>query len=228
MSDLQLYSPKPDLQLIETGDGSHSLYSIQFDETYHSRHGAISEARHIYLNQGLIPLAQEKKLIRIFETGIGTGLLAALTADVQQQSDFEIEFHSVEKFPIEKEIWSQLNFVQSVDPYFSEINELSWESEHNPWPGFHIKKIQGDLMTDNLPENYYDLIFFNPFAPNQQPEMWDLPFLKKMFQILVSGGQLVTYSSKSSFRHHLTEAGFQVHKLPGPLGKREMVKAVKP
>lgn len=228
VSDLQHFLSATNQLIISTGDGSHSLYSPLYDETYHSRFGAISESKHIYLNNGLLSIANDHQQIKIFEMGFGTGLLASLTAELQQQNKLNIVYHAIEKHPIEKEIWSQLNFVSLVPPFFSEINQMLWEVEENPWPGFQIKKIAGDVFSLSLTIGFYDLIFYNPFAPVQQPDLWEAPILRKMYDGLQSGGVLVTYSAKSSFRLHLKEIGFEVQKLPGPLGKREMVRAVKP
>ncbi|MBY0425779.1 MAG: tRNA (5-methylaminomethyl-2-thiouridine)(34)-methyltransferase MnmD [Cytophagales bacterium] len=216
------------MQIIETADGSHSLYSPFFNETYHSKFGALAEARHIYLTHGFLPLIESIPEVRVFDLGLGIGINAVLTAESQQKSSAQVIYHGVEKFPVSKEIWGQMNYVGDLGEYFVTINSMPFGEEMTPWKGFTIKKIESDITNVQLPENFYHIIYFNPFAPSQQPELWEKPLLKKMYDCLQPNGYLVTYSSKTSFRLALAEVGFDVQKLPGPLGKREMVRAVKP
>lgn len=221
------------MEIIKTGDGSHTLYSAQFNEIYHSRHGAIQEGRHVFIKHGLQYLAEQGlKEIHIFEVGFGTGLNAILTLIAAKELGMKIYYESIELYPVPFEIIEQLNYSELLDndayhSLYYIMHQCSWNEAHDITPYFSLKKIEGSLLNYQPATNNSQLIYFDAFAPEHQMEMWTADVMKKLYDMLQANGILVSYCSKSVFQKALKEAGFKVSKLPGPPGKREMVRAVK-
>lgn len=220
------------MQIITTGDGSHTLFSGQFNEIYHSRHGAIQESRHVFIEAGLKPLLERNPdTIHIFETGFGTGLNAMLTMLEGEKQHRSINYTTIELYPVPIETIKELNYTSQLGyefcygPYHT-LHLCRWEEEHQITPLFAFTKMQGSLVERELPEHRFDLIYFDAFAPTHQPEMWTTEIFKKMHRALKPGGVLVTYCSKSVVQKAMKEAGFLIEKIPGPPGKREMLRAV--
>lgn len=213
-------------KIITTNDGSHSLLVPELNEQYHSVHGAKQEAEHVFLKMGLDPF--EKKEISVFEVGFGTGLNTLLTFDYADKNHKIIDYTSIEKYPVTKEEYAVLNYGTLIDraELLIEIHELSWGVKHVLSDSFSLHKINGDLIEDALPSGF-DVIFFDAFAPNKQPHLWSVDVFKKMFLILNDNGLLVTYCAQGAARRAMIAAGFQVEKVPGPPGKREMLRAWK-
>ncbi len=243
------------LKLIETGDGSSSFYNEDLDETYHSRHGAIQEAKHVFLKMGLEPMLAKHSHLNILEIGFGTGLNAWLTAcsvfrkregeseffrptqsrvliEKQEQSSIgSIDYVGVEAFPISDEELLLLNYDQfssneEEKALFKKINKVDWESEQVIHPHFSLKKRKQDFK-DIRDENAFDLIYFDAFGPRVQPELWTEEIFTKMLMALKNEGILVTYSAKGDVRRAMIKVGFNVEKVAGPPGKREMLVAKK-
>ena len=215
------------LEVIKTSDGSQTLYLKDKDETYHSRHGAIQESRHVFIEAGLKPLIESgKKEIRILEVGFGTGLNALLTFLEAEKYRIPLRYTSLEAFPVSDEIVSQLDYGSTLNSndFFQKMHALSWNEDHSLSEFFSLKKIQSKLEDFNTDEKF-DLIYFDAFAPRVQPELWTEEIFRKMYELTGSGGVLVTYCSKGDVRRAMIAAGFQVEKLPGPPGKREMLRA---
>ncbi len=216
-------------QIINTRDGSHSIQSEKFGVSYHSIHGAIQETQHVFIDAGL---NQKKELetISILEIGMGTALNIYMTWLENHELNRQIQFVSYEAYPIRIEQAESLNypsiFNQPTDS-FLQFHQLEWNIGHQLSNGFHFTKYQKDFQEINDVEQY-DIIYFDAFAPNAQAEFWEEPFLAKMFNALKPAGILVTYCAKGSFKRALKGVGFQVEKLPGPPGKREMTRAIKP
>lgn len=216
------------IKRVETADGSHSLYHEELDEQYHSRHGAIREALHVFIQNGL--KAIEKDEVRIFEMGFGTGLNFLVT--LANLDEKKIAYEAIEAFPLGKEVVHELNYIsllnrKDLTSAFEKAHEVSWNQWHSITSKVELKKVEGTLEETVL-EGKYDLVYFDAFGPRVQPHLWELPVFQKCFSLMNSGGVLVTYSAKGSVRRNMLEAGFKVEKLPGPPGKREMLRAIKP
>lgn len=217
------------LEVIKTSDGSQTLYLKDKDETYHSRHGAIQESRHVFIEAGLKPLIESgKKEISILEAGFGTGLNALLTFIEAEKSRTTINYTSLEAFPVSADIVSQLDYGNALNSehVFRKMHSLTWNENHSISEFFSLKKIEGKLEDFNAEEKF-DLIYFDAFSPRVQPELWTEEIFKKMYALAAPGAILVTYCSKGDVRRAMIAAGFTVEKLPGPPGKREMLRAGK-
>ncbi|HMV07587.1 MAG TPA: tRNA (5-methylaminomethyl-2-thiouridine)(34)-methyltransferase MnmD [Cyclobacteriaceae bacterium] len=219
------------LQIIKTKDGSVSLLNSELNETYHSIHGARQESMHVFIKEGLKFFSDQNKKnpVRILEIGFGTGLNALLTAIYGAEHRIGIEYSTLEAFPINESLWQQLNFAQS-----SEEAKIFFKLHHEPWeqwteivPGFMLRKINTTLQLASFDHNYFDLVYFDAFAPNKQPEMWTLPMLQKTIESLTPNGVFVTYCAKGQLKRDLASFGTTVQTLQGPPGKREMIRAIK-
>lgn len=219
------------LQIIITKDGSQSLLNSELNETYHSVHGAKQESLHVFIKNGLgfIVESGAKQSVKILEIGFGTGLNALLTANYAKEKGVGIEYTTLEAFPINESIWQQLQYAQTEPE-----REIFYKLHHEPWdqwievmPGFMLKKVNTTLQLASLGHDYFDLIYFDAFAPNKQPEMWELPMLQKTINALRPQGTFVTYCAKGQLKRDLGSLGTRVESLQGPPGKREMIRAVK-
>ena len=216
-------------EIIQTADGSHSLYLKELDEHYHSVHGAIQEGIHVFIKAGL--QACNKENVSILEIGLGTGLNALLTLMEVQRSNKKVHYTAIEAFPLEEQLINQLNYVQvlkaeELTEQFKRIHTSAWGEEQLLNNKFTLLKLKGQLQTAVFPATY-DLIYFDAFGPRVQPEMWIEEIFSKMFDVLTAGGMLVTYCAKGEVKRTLKKVGFVVETLPGPPGKREMVRARK-
>jgi tRNA U34 5-methylaminomethyl-2-thiouridine-forming methyltransferase MnmC len=214
--------------LIKTSDGSHTLYVPCLNEHYHSVHGAVQESEFIFIRNGLACCDADP--VNIFEVGFGTGLNALLTAVQSMDSNRSIIYTSIEKYPVEPGIIRSLNYPEFVGNtrkhLFELIHMAPWDETTVISDKFTLRKIKGDITREQLKGNY-DLIYFDAFGPDKQPEMWSPEMLNKIAAITKKNGLLVTYSAKGEVRRNLGENGFIVTLLPGPPGKRHIIKAVK-
>ncbi|MFT4754937.1 MAG: tRNA U34 5-methylaminomethyl-2-thiouridine-forming methyltransferase MnmC [Salibacteraceae bacterium] len=215
------------LEFITTGDNSPSLYNEALNETYHSRHGARQESEHVYIKSGLNEL-QHLAHIRVFEMGFGTGLNILLTHGFSELHNTKIEITSIELYPLGKEIWSQLDY--SVNPneknVFRKLQELSWEERGVVSDNMTLLKRKVGLE-DIQYQNEFDIIFYDAFGPDKQPHLWTPAIFSKLYNLLDKNGVFVTYSAKGQVRRDLVSAGFEVERIQGPPGKREMLRARK-
>jgi tRNA U34 5-methylaminomethyl-2-thiouridine-forming methyltransferase MnmC len=213
-------------EVITTEDGSSTIFLPELNENYHSTHGAVRESMHVFIDAGLKQINSDK--IKIFEVGFGTGLNCWLTFKNSEGRD--ILYHAIERFPIEDNLIQKLNYGQFTgvggDLFFSQIHEFPWEKELMMSQRFMLKKIKGDLISFETPQTY-NLIYFDAFAPEVQPELWSAEVFRKMYDMLEPGGILVTYCAKGEVRRTMQACGFAVERLPGPPGKREMLRAIK-
>jgi tRNA U34 5-methylaminomethyl-2-thiouridine-forming methyltransferase MnmC len=221
----------PEIEIRITADGSTTLYRLDIDETYHSSHGALQEARHVFIQHGLAEYMKMGK-VKILEIGFGTGLNALLTALFALDNKINIEYHGLEAIPLGDNILSQLNYAKAVDDdrapkLLEKMYRINWDELVVLNEYFSLKKIHDTLQNFKAPQTYYDLIYFDAFGPRAQAEMWQRDLFGKLFQSLKSGGILTTYCAKGSFKRDLKSIGFQVEALPGPPGKREMTRARK-
>jgi len=215
-------------EIVTTEDGSHSIYVQTLDEHYHSVHGAFTESQHVFIEAGLNQLKNSH--IRILEMGFGTGLNALLTFVEANKSNISIYYTGIEKYPLERTITDSLNYESIIDPawkgMFKLIHDSQWQQEVLIKPGFILKKVQCD-MHEMGEVDEFDLVYFDAFAPEKQPELWTEDLFNHIFLSMRSNSILTTYSSKGTVRRNLEAAGFRVEKIPGPPGKREMTRAYK-
>lgn len=219
------------VELFITEDGSHSLQVPELDETYHSSHGAIQESKHVFIKNGLIHWIEknQEKELSIFEVGFGTGLNALLTALKADELDLNINYQSIELYPLANEITSQLNYVEQLScssRLFESLHTCLWEQTIGVSKYFTLQKTKAPFKEFKLNVKF-DLIYFDAFAPSKQPEMWEYPIIENCYQMLNPNGVFVTYSAKGQLKRDLKKAGFTVESLPGPLGKFEMVRATR-
>lgn len=215
------------LKIITTQDGSHSLLNEAMNETYHSRHGAIQESEYVFIEKGLkFFLRDKKELVSVLEIGFGTGLNALLTANLSQTDGINIVYTALETHPIPKEIWSTLNY-STEKLLFEKLHATAWNEWVTITPQFNLFKREESLQAANLGVQQFDLIYFDAFAPNKQPEMWEHTMLQKISLAMKSGAVFVTYCAKGQLKRDLKSLGLVVESLSGPPGKREMVRAIK-
>lgn len=214
-----------------TGDNSRTLYIEELDECYHSHHGALQEAEHVFIKNGLEK--QDKKEINILEMGFGTGLNVLVTLQKFLQSmDLKINYYSLEKYPISQEEAQNLDYGKLfenpvIKEVYTEIHSCEWEKLVQIQPNFFLKKIKTDffeLEKIDLPE--IDLVYYDCFGARVQPDLWEKSLFELVKSKMKKGGLLTTYSSKGSVRRALQKLGFEVQKLEGPKGKREMLNAI--
>lgn len=219
------------LSLLQTRDHSHTIYVPELDETYHSRNGAIQESTYVYKQMGLEEAAKATNTLHILEIGFGTGLNAWLTLIASQNSNLNIHYHTLEPYPLPYELITGLNYTKQYPSEFAEafsaIHEAPWESENTIYPSFILHKHQITLA-DFIPDKKYNLIYFDAFGPDKQPEMWQAANLTKLYLCLNNGGIWVTYAAKGEVKRNLKQIGFEVQRLPGPPMKRHMLRAIKP
>lgn len=227
-------------EIIITSDGSTTIHLPDWDEQYHSKHGAIQEAYHVFIKYGLhhfINTKVENEIlekdanISILEIGFGTGLNTLITMLESEKLNQKIDYNGVEGYPISEEEINQLNFSDQLGgngnkSYFDKIHNSSWEEKHELSELFSLTK-QEKFFNDIDEDNKYHIIYFDAFGARVQPELWTEAIFEKMYKALKPNGVLVTYSAKGSVRRAMIAMGFSVEKLPGPPGKREMLRATK-
>ncbi|WP_400080594.1 tRNA (5-methylaminomethyl-2-thiouridine)(34)-methyltransferase MnmD [Winogradskyella sp. R77965] len=220
-------------KIITTSDGSKTIQIEDWNEQYHSIHGAIQEANHVFLKHGLLfysELVSESKPISILEIGFGTGLNALLTLIEAEKLNLNINYVGVEAYPVELEEINQLNYVELISEahtgIFQTLHTSSWEIQHNITRTFLLEK-QKKFFKDIDAKNEFNIIYFDAFGARVQPDLWTEDIFKIMFKALKENGVLVTYSAKGSVRRAMQAVGFTVERLPGPPGKREMLRARK-
>ena len=219
------------IRLIETKDGSHTLFMDEFDEPYHSTFGAIQESKHVFIDAGLSNF-KENKFLKVFEMGLGTGLNALLTAIYAFENDIKIEYWAVEAYPPDENLIKKLNYPSLINhPSSDEIFQKIHSSVHGELveidQGFIFKKILNKVEQTELPESYFDLVYFDAFNPDVQPELWTEPIFQELYNSMNNGAVLTTYSCKGIVKRALKSVGFRIEKIPGPEGKREMLRATK-
>lgn len=217
------------LDIERTADGSVTLYFNELDEHYHSVKGAVAESRHVYLGLGWDYYRMTHERMRVFEVGFGTGLNAALTALRSHEEGVMTDYHAVELYPLPGHLADLLASHQ--DPKYAEdfraVNAAPWDNQVQINPHFTLTKIKENLLTMDLPKNL-DVVYFDAFAPEKQPEMWTEDVFRRIFDVMVEGGVLTTYCAKGDVRRLLEKVGFTVERLAGPVnGKREVLRGKK-
>jgi tRNA U34 5-methylaminomethyl-2-thiouridine-forming methyltransferase MnmC len=217
-------------ELIITEDGSHTIYLPEMDEHYHSFHGAIQESVHIYIEQGL--LQTDKPELSILEIGLGTGLNAYLTYCYAKRKNLKINYFSIEKYPLKEPEYSKLNYPENIFPehsqVFFEIHKADWNIPVTLSDNFSLHKIEADLLNYSFGQvPKFDLVYYDAFAPGKQPEMWSEEILNKVSNTVCIDGILITYCAKGLVRRLLNSAGFNMERIPGPPGKKEILRGKK-
>lgn len=217
------------VELTTTADSSDTLYVPALDEHYHSIYGAWQESVHVFIKEGFLKI--RKPSIAVFEMGFGTGLNALLTMIEAVKHGIEVTYHSIDLHPLNEDIINQLNHKKFIDQNFhSSVNRIYRCTWGRPVPivrNFHLTKIKADLLSYHFTAEY-DLVYYDAFGPEKQPELWQTSLFQKIFQSMIPEGLLVTYAAKGQVRRNLEDAGFRVNRIPGPRGKREMIRARKP
>jgi tRNA U34 5-methylaminomethyl-2-thiouridine-forming methyltransferase MnmC len=223
-----------DKRLLITEDGSHSIELPGKQVTYHSRHGAISESVHVFIEAGYRYWWQQHpqaNTCRVFEMGLGTGLNALLTFRESQQRQHNIHYTAVDIAPLDMSFVEALNYCQilqqdALQPVLLQLHTCSWGTRHQLAPHFTFEKVNTALQ-QFAGQSPFDIVYYDAFAPNAQPELWTEEIFQRLYNMLSPGGVLVTYCSKGAVQRAMKAAGFTIEKLPGPPHKREMVRAKK-
>lgn len=215
-------------EIIITDDGTPTLYRSDIDEHYHSVKGALTEGLHVYVNCGWRSVIQTvKDKVRVFEVGFGSGLNAALTAREAERNHIPTIYFSVELFPLPADITAVMTarYDEEIRRSLTAVNKAEWGDVVEINPFFRLQKIRGDLLSIDIPSDI-DVIYFDAFAPEKQPEMWGEEIFRKLHSVLNPRGILTTYCAKGAIRRMLERIGFSCERLPGPPGgKREILRA---
>ncbi len=216
-------------KIITTSDGSKTIHIVDWDEQYHSKHGAIQEAYHVFIKSGLALF--EDTSVAVLEIGFGTGLNCLITLIEAQKRKLSIAYTGVEAYPVTPEELQELNYISELkadafEPQFQKMHTCTWNDSIALADNFSLRKQQKDFMQiDDIAA--FNLIYFDAFGARVQPELWTEIIFEKMFAALKPNGVLVTYAAKGSVRRAMLAVGFEVERLPGPPGKREMLRATK-
>ncbi len=225
--------PKKELKLIATADGSHSLYAPAFGDTYHSEHGAIREAEHVYIRAGLARWHEQKGAstrISLLELGFGTGLNALLSLRYAARYGLHLHYVALEAHPISPSLAGLLNYsallslTKDEQALFEAMHLAGWNDPVRLSPNFILeKRLQTfETLSDRAA---FDLVYYDAFGPKSQPHLWGEEMVKRVHRALRPGGLMTTFCAQGAFRRNLQAVGFQVERLPGPPGKREMLRA---
>lgn len=231
---MSLHPENRNLKIIETEDGSSSLYVPSLNETYHSFHGALAESRHVFIKEGLAHWHKTygKTFAKILELGFGTGLNTILTVEYALRHSFPIHYDTLEAYPLEAIVAEKLNYPKLLQDddlatIFSHLHAAPWNEPVSIDTFFTLHKRNVMAEAFMAEASCYDVVFFDAFAPNKQAELWTVEILEKFYRALAPEGILVTYCAKGQFKRDLKAIGYEVETLSGPPGKKEMVRATK-
>lgn len=216
---------RPDI--LPTDDGSYTLRHPVLGDTYHSTRGAVGEAEHVFILNGFDRI--EKPHIRLFEMGFGSGLNALLTLKRARERGKTVDYRAAELYPVDPKTAAQLNYTAENDPLrdaFLTMHASPWETPVQIDSHFRLTKQQKSLPEIEF-DTIFDVVYFDAFAPDTQPELWTAEIFRKLYEQTAPGGILVTYSAKGTVKEALRAAGYEVGRLPGALGKRHMLRAEK-
>lgn len=220
-------------EIIKTADGSSTIYLPEWNEHYHSKHGALQEAQHVFMKTGFQYYLEKMSVpeLAVLEIGFGTGLNALLTYFETQKSNVAVDYTGVEAYPVtnvelEALDYSKLIGKEEASLVFAQMHQAQWGKKEELSSFFKLQKEQM-FFDDIRAQEAYDLIFFDAFGPRVQPNLWTEGIFLLMFRALKNDGVLVTYSAKGAVRRAMQAVGFLVERLPGPPGKREMLRATK-
>jgi tRNA U34 5-methylaminomethyl-2-thiouridine-forming methyltransferase MnmC len=220
------------ISFLLTDDHSHTLFSERFKATYHSTRGAISESKHVFIQNGLQYIHErfQSKDISVLEVGFGTGLNAFMTYLCAKENTLIINYQSIEAYPVLLSDSSQLNYTKEFSEkektVFNQMHQQEWNRIDQISDSFSFIKHLCLVEEFNSPQKF-DVIYFDAFSPSKQPELWTESVLRKMYDLLKENGILVTYCAQGQMKRNMKQAGFKVQTLPGALGKREMTRGLK-
>ncbi len=229
------------LQVVVTQDGSHTIFSPEVNQHYHSTFGAIRESQHIFIQAGFLhalkhaenPKKDRSAGFRILEVGFGTGLNALLTQAEAEKNGIPVHYLALEAFPLGKDLWKTLNYTDfdgytDLKQVYENLHLAAWNQPIEISPCFVLHK-SAVTLEQFLPSSgaAFDLVYFDAFDPEAQPELWTADIFRMLFNELAAGGSLLTYSVKGTIVRAMQSAGFSTEKLPGPPGKRHILRAVK-
>lgn len=219
----------PDLVL--TQDGSYTLFSKDHGVTYHSKYGAIQESNHVFIQAGLNHFLNKRDDLSVLEIGFGTGLNTLLTwKNISGKENFTLRYQAFDIYPLPKEtlnLCSHQDFLKLPENILEKILFSPWDESQWIDSQFLLTKNNKNIVFEILPFNTYDLVYFDAFSPESQPELWTLDIFKKIYDSMKDEGALVTYCAKGEVKRTLKKIGFKLESLPGPPGKREMTRAIK-
>jgi tRNA U34 5-methylaminomethyl-2-thiouridine-forming methyltransferase MnmC len=218
------------IDLVKTDDGSDTLFVRELGEHYHSTFGAVQESLHVFIKSGL--RVKDEHSLTLFEVGFGTGLNAFLTSIEASETGQKISYIAIEKYPVPRNIWELLNYPKLLskddNEIFRAMHLCPWNEKINITENFAMTKIFGDISSFDFEfQPAFDLIYFDAFSPEKQPELWERSIFEKLYENTAPFGKLVTYCSKGSVRRALQSSGYITERLPGPPGKREILRASK-
>ncbi|KQB39504.1 tRNA (5-methylaminomethyl-2-thiouridine)(34)-methyltransferase MnmD [Flavobacterium aquidurense] len=216
-------------EIIKTLDGSTTIHLQEWDECYHSKHGAIQEAKHVFIKNGLSLF--ENNPVSILEIGFGTGLNAFITFLESNQKNQKIDYVGVEAYPVEAAEVLEMNYVSELEALefeniFEKMHKCEWDKKIEICNAFSLTK-RKQFFDEINDFEIFDLIYFDAFGYRVQPELWSTEIFQKMYNSLKPNGVLVTYAARGVVKRSMIEVGFTVEKLAGPPGKREMFRAFK-
>ena len=207
-----------------TADGSPTLFLPEINEHYHSVNGAVQESQHVYITAGFNQCTQNP--IHVLELGLGTGLNVLLTAMEAERRGVQVIYTALEKYPLSNEIAGNLHYFAEKSEWFQQIHAMEWEKPLALASFFTLHKIRTDFR-DFSYSGKYDVVYYDAFAPDKQPEVWSQELLDALFKAMHPAGILTTYCAKGHIRRMMQRSGFSVERIPGPPGKREMLRARK-
>ena len=216
---------RDDVFIMPTLDGSNTLFSKATGSCYHSLNGAVSESRHVFIQNGL-ETQNSKDHISILEFGFGTGLNAMLVFLYSLKHQKQVSYTGIEAYPIDLHVAGQLNYPAYLaalpsQEVFKRMHEVDSFTEDQ----FDFRKLH--TLDELTSTETFDCIFFDAFDPDIQPEQWDQNIFDRLFEMTSVEGCLVTYCAKGEIRRRMQRAGYQVKRLKGAPGKREMLQAIK-
>ncbi len=217
--------------LLKTGDGSYTLHIAEWDEQYHSKHGAIAEALHVFIKEGLYywTAKNDTQKLSILEIGFGTGLNAFLSLLEAEKNPFQIDYTGIEAYPLDIDEINKLNYtslLNTAEENFRALHQCSWEEKTTIAKNFNLTKHKR-FFSEITANNDFNIIYFDAFGIRVQPELWTEVIFASMYKALKPNGILVTYAANGNARRAMQAVGFTVERLPGPPGKKEMLRATK-